>query len=695
MSVWQIVEYSLVVSVVAILLLAMKRLFHDKLDARWHYLIWTVLGVRMMVPLSLEWLKSPLSLFEAIPVNYWTKLWALKAERAGISALLQDILWVYLAGVLVLAGYYLIVALVVRMSTLRLKPANPELYNSVAAIAEKYGLKPCKRIRVGNSVMPCVCGLIRPVLVLPKQGVPEEVIVHELLHKKYGDVLINYVLHLVRALNWFNPLIWYVTAVILNDSEALCDQRVLELMTKKDDLPVEKVYGNILLGMARKRGTKSARIGTTNMANSYRNMHTRIKRIADFRRVPAGVGFVALCITIILSVSGIAYCEAKTIVSCGVEDERDLERVMLRALTYQAETMEEALYLYLKSMKEMNPIYLMAVAPKEELPKLEAWIWEMFEQDKFVRWQIGNKSYIGNAANATYYGPVEWLIVGEEIIENPWFVWDGNRMTACWIYNLQGNEKSGTATTELYIKDLDTTSFVNWDLEFLYEDGWKVSRLSEEVYPETRWQENPEPMVKAEAAGGDWSVIAMGYNEAHFNSLFSSSSGWRTYQGSAPTVKECEEAAEYPKQFDMQFKSKSVYAVYQGDTPLNGKQINIAFRSYTEEEFMQEAGSGMSLAELPIETLMEQEAYYVRDALGEAKRWSGDNSPDLEEIDSADYSSSDGKAWRSIDGSTIENGERIHISGGGGGYDSWLGTEKMHFIAWIYYDGECVEVIRQ
>ena len=351
--------------------------------------------------------------------------------------------------------------------------------------------------------------------------------------------------------------------------------------------------------------------------------------------------------------------------------------------------MEQAIYLYLKAIKEMNPIYLMAVTPEEELPALEAWIQEMFEQDKFVRWQIGKHAYIGNAANATYYGPAEWLTFREKMIENPWFVWDGSRMTSGWIYNLCGDESKGTAKTELYVKDSEGTSFVNWDLELLYENGWKVRRLSEEVYPETRWQENPEPMLVAEGTSGDWSVTAMGYNEARFNALFSSNSGWQVYQGSVPKMKEKEEAAEYPKQFDMQYKHKRVYAVYEGEAPLEGKLINIAVRSFTE------AGNGLSWAELPIETLKEQEVYNAHDALGEAKRWSGDNSPDLEEIGSADYSSSDGKAWKSINGSTIENGEKILISGGGGGYDSWDKTDELHFIIWIYYDGECVEVIRQ
>ena len=682
MSIWQVVEYSLVVSMVALLLLAMKRLFHDKLDARWHYLIWIVLGVRMVVPLSLEWLKSPLSLFEAIPVNYWTKLWALRAERAGISLLVERLLLVYLAGVLVFTGYYLIVALVVRIKTLRAERANQELYDRVAEVAAKYGLKSCKRIRVGGRVMPCVCGLFRPILVLPKQGVSEEVIVHELLHKKYGDVLINYGLHLVRALNWFNPLMWYVTAVILNDSEALCDQRVLELMakqrgegdaeqsangqqTERQLLPVEKVYGNLLLGMAEKKGMRSARVGTTNMANSYRNMHTRIKRIADFRRVPAGVGFVSLCITVILSVSGIGYCDTQKIISCGVEDEKDLERVMLRSVTYEAETMEQAIYIYLKAMKEMNPIYLMAVTPEEELPELEAWIHEMFEQDKFVRWMINGESYIGNAENATSYSPAEWLTFDEEIIENPWFVWDGNRMISCWIYNLHGDETKGTATAELYVKNSEMTSFVNWELELLHEDGWKVRRLGEKVTAQSEWQEEPESMIQAEGASGNWLITAVGYNEANFNSLFASSSGFRWYQGSIPTMKESEESAEYPKQFDMQYKNLRVHAIYQGEEPLEDTQIDIVFKSYTEEEWKAVTDDAPALREYPPES------------------------------EGGIYSSSNGEGQRYINGKTINPGEKILVTGGGGGYDGWEGMEELHFIAWIYYDGKCVEVIKQ
>jgi len=651
MSAWQIIEYSLVVSIVALLILGMKRLFHDKLDARWHYFIWLVLGVRMVVPFSLNWLKSTLSLFEAIPVHYWVSVWRLKAERAGIEHFVEALSKVYIVGVLIFGIYYVIMAIMVRIKVLRLKKADEEIYVFVNRVAEKYGLKACKRIRVGRRTMPCVCGLLWPIMVLSEEGVSEEVILHELLHQKYGDVWINYGLHAARALNWFNPLIWYVTAVILNDSEALCDQRVLACMTSENELPAEKIYGNLLINMADSKGRYSAKIGTTNMANSYRSMHTRIKRIADFKKVPAGLGFAALCITLLLSVSSVSYCESIKIVSCGVEKEEDLERLILRALTYQARSKEEALYLYMKAMIEMNPIYLLSVVPKEETAQLEEWIYEMYRQDRFINWQVDGKSYIGNAEDAYYTDTVSWINFNEKMIENPWYVWNGNWMTDCWIYNFHGDDVSGSAIAELYVLE-NEVSFVNWELELLYEDGWKVKRQGEEVFKDSAWQSDQKPMIMTEAEGGDWLITAFGYNEANFNSLCHTNTGFLTYQGKVPTLREQEENAEYPRQFDIQYKNIRVFATYQGEEALEDTRIRFVCQMY-------------------------------------------DTAEEMPEVTNGGFSSSDGEGSKNLDGKTVEKGEKILLTGEGEGYDSWLGTEELHFIVWIYYDDECVEVIKK
>ena len=745
MNIWQIVEYSLVVTIVALLLLAMKRLFHDKLDARWHYFIWMVLAVRMIVPLELEWLKSPLSLFEAIPVNYWTRLWELKSSRAGLAKAAQAIMPWYLAGAAIVASYYLVIAVMIRVRSIRLKTAEPATYERVVAIACKYGLKPCKRIKIAHKGSPYVCGLIRPILVLTMQEdseltFSEQVIVHELLHKKHGDVLINYVLHLVRVVNWFNPLIWYVTAVILNDSEALCDQRVLELMrdhsaakagetdeametsesmNRSDTIEVpskmpgtmeapeamEKSYGNLLIRMAEKKSMHSARIGTTNMANSYRSMRIRIKRIADFSRVPSKVGFVALCITIILSVSSIAYCDGKNIISSGVKDEKNLNRVLLRAQLYEAKTPEEAIYLYLKALKDMNPVYLMAVMPEEEIPIYEEWIINMYRSDRFIH------SSDGTVVEKHWINYNWEMKEHSDFSQNPWFTKNGDRMRFCNIYGLKWEESEGTAVAKLTIDEPDEEddTFLWWELQLIKEDGWKVRRAREYVGEDAY---APQPVIAASGQSGDWMVCVEGRNEASFSSIFQSNTGWQFYSnGQRPT----EETIEYPKQFEMIYKVKELYVTYLGDEPLYDTTVEVILKSFTQEEYEELADEGLPLEQFASKkySLQELVAYGVletKSSWQELARMSGDKVMDEamtvdehnvggmtvdEHIAGGYISSSTGAAYSRYDGSKLESGRKMLLSGGGTGYASWEETDTLHFIAWIYYNGECVEVIVQ
>ncbi len=672
MNIWQLTEYSLAVSIVALLLLLMKMIFHDKLSARWHYFIWTVLFLRMVVPIKIEWLKTPLSLFEEVPVNYWIKLAYLKAERTGILGAVERILPWYFVGAGLLLLYYFVTAIVVRISVYRLRPASEAVKERVIEIAGIHGLKSCSDIRISTNNQAFVSGLLKPVLVLPEQKINDKVIIHELLHKKYGDVWINYVLHFMRVLQWFNPLIWYVTGIILNDSEALCDQRVLEHTAQKDGdtekIPTEKIYGELLISMAEKRHIPAAKIGTTNMANSYGNMKTRIKRIADFKKVPMGAGFAALCITIILGVSSIGYFAAKNIISSGVQTEKDLENVMLRALTYKAETMEEALYLYLKGIEGNNPIYLLPVMPKEDLAAYEAWIYDMFRQEKFLQWQEGDEWYVGISKSSTQQSIPEWITFDAEIIDNPWFIRDGNYLKACTIYNVKefteeetgGLKGSAVLEFETWEKD---SEYVTWDVEFHYEDGWKVKRLSEEVNaPGISYHQmtkEPEPVVFAEMEGTKWRIEVKGWNECFFPDIFNGNTyGWSTYYGPVKTTLELEEDAEYPTEFTMSYKITQVEAYYIGENPPNAEEILVKMQVYDDFAW----------------TEYRKETFVTN-------------------IKDTPFSSSNGTSARMIKPEEIKAGEPIRINYNGSGDQVWNGTENFYFRVEFFYDGGRVEVI--
>ena len=102
MNIWSVLEYTAVISVVGLLILGMKRIFHDKLDARWHYFIWLVLLVRMIVPVDFDLVRTPLSLFHQLPVEKWFEKAQILAEKNGFTDVFDLLGKVYLAGVIVL-----------------------------------------------------------------------------------------------------------------------------------------------------------------------------------------------------------------------------------------------------------------------------------------------------------------------------------------------------------------------------------------------------------------------------------------------------------------------------------------------------------------------------------------------------------------------------------------------------------------
>lgn len=578
MIIWAILQYSLIVSVVAIMILALKEIFHDKLDARWHYFVWLVLAVRMAVPASPGWLKTPVSLFQTVPVSFWIKLLREYVRKSGLEAAAQLAGRIYLAGVTVLLAYYLISCLILKWKVFKSPNAPEAVCRRVAEIASCYGLKNCRSIRIVRTNTPYICGLYQPVLVLSPQLADslegsEAVIVHELLHQKYRDVLVNYLLRLVRAVNWFNPLIWYITAVVQNDGEALCDQRVLELMNQKgtgsDTEPVKentyaREYGSLLISMAERKSTHAAKTGTSNMANSYRSMKLRIRRIADFGKVPSGIGIAALGITVILSISSIGYCEetGKIFKSTEINSEKQLSEAILCARVFDAKTPEEAIYLYLRAMRYGNPLYLMAVMPERWQEEYEEWMLQTYWEGGFVT----GKEY-------SIYGGEGWIDYPLDT-PDPWFPEDGYVMQDFKIHNLMLNgTEEGTAAVQIWLPY--TEEYLLWELELTLEEGWKVQRLAQETVSADGFAYQ-EPLFSESISSGNWKITLEGRNEADFASHFTENAGFFSFPD------QNEDTEEYPEAFDMSYKWCGAYVTWLGEEPLDAHQIKVIVK--TKEE---------------------------------------------------------------------------------------------------------------
>lgn len=173
---------------------------------------------------------------------------------------------------------------------LRRGPADvtPGLTEQVRACARELAITESVGVRESDAVgAPAICGLRRPVLLFPvglaAQLTPGElrlVILHELGHWRRRDLWLHEAALLVRALHWFNPLVWLAARLARDDAEAACDEFVMRRMSSRDT----PAYGAALLkvlGMA--RGQTGCPVGLGIFGNKQKLQH-RIHMIAQYQR---------------------------------------------------------------------------------------------------------------------------------------------------------------------------------------------------------------------------------------------------------------------------------------------------------------------------------------------------------------------------------------------------------------------------
>ena len=378
---WSFLQQTLAASLAALVLLAVKRLLGDKLSPRWQLGLWLPLAVRLLLPVGAPGLGGPVDV--TYPLTFLRSAVELQLHSAytdpyapistlspvpwltGAPVSITDWLFaLYAAGVLVCLGWFLLSYARLRAAVGRGTPAAGARVEQLSRVAETYGLKPCRAVEVEGVQSAFLCGVFRPVLVLPAgREVDDKVLLHELLHRRYHDTALGVVLCLLRCLHWCNPFLWYCFDRVQNDCEALCDQRVLERLEGED----RRDYGHILLSMANEKYARAP--GTSSMANGGKNIRRRIQCIARFKRYPAGMALGAVCCTLVLTMGCVAgRAQAGTLSASPAWGSSPAE-VLTLVVTGRPTTVAGALDVYVKGLVERNPLWLAAAAPAEELPE--------------------------------------------------------------------------------------------------------------------------------------------------------------------------------------------------------------------------------------------------------------------------------------------------------------------------------------
>ena len=188
-----------------------------------------------------------------------------------------------------------------------LSPPTPE------ALALFAPLRTGRRVELAASDQvdtPMLIGMLRPVIVLPRDGPAlrdrdlSAVLRHELTHCKRGDVLYKWLVVVVTALHWFNPLVHWLGRRIALDCELSCDEAVLSALP-----PEERVgYGEMLLALAARRRLPAGVTATT-LCEEKKQLKARLQGILSYRKPSRAVLCGALVLGLVL-----------TCCACGVLD---------------------------------------------------------------------------------------------------------------------------------------------------------------------------------------------------------------------------------------------------------------------------------------------------------------------------------------------------------------------------------------
>lgn len=389
-DIWAFLLQTLTVSGVAVLLLVIKALFKDKLPPRWHFAVWGVLGIMILIPAGFN---GRYTLFHWQFVVEVIKSWVGDYSFTRVIfpiPILTDIpktipQWLfagYILGVIIHVVIYLTSYIRLHLVLRNGIAPNDEQISHIQQIAALQKVKARRVIAVSGLPSAFVFGIIRPVLVIPSDGeIDDKVILHELLHMKKKDTLWSAVICFLRCLHWCNPLIVYCANQALNDIEARCDQYVLEQLEGEQ----RRDYGRILLSVANDRFAKTP--GSTCINNGGKNIRARIETIARFKKYPVGMKLVSVCVVIILILSLVAGVQVSAVHEWHGSS---IDLSLASARSIPCTTSAGAFDTYAKAVLAQNGLYRVMCAPESMQKEIIDEIKEKEKTGTFPSWDCGS-----------------------------------------------------------------------------------------------------------------------------------------------------------------------------------------------------------------------------------------------------------------------------------------------------------------
>lgn len=319
---------NMTVSVVIIAVL-LARFLLRKMPKKYSYILWSIVGIRMIFDLPFATNISVFNLFRGFAKHTSTVEAMLagshrtnlqgstnllnKTDTTGAAAAhasrstaveamthtlttsqtvlgILGLLWLIVVALFVAYGIYSYVKcrLLVRTAVIArdITPDSHKKKNNVSVWE-------CDRIP-----SPFVLGIIRSRIYIPFRMPKQEqayILAHEECHIRRLDPLWKLIAFLLLAVYWWNPLVWIAFFYMVRDMEMSCDEAVIEQFGNE----IKQGYSNALLSFAMERHPYSF----APVAFGEGDAGRRIKNVLNFKKPHTWVAILVFVLLVVVGVS--------------------------------------------------------------------------------------------------------------------------------------------------------------------------------------------------------------------------------------------------------------------------------------------------------------------------------------------------------------------------------------------------------
>jgi len=311
----RLLDHTVEISVLICLIFLVKVLAPKKLPPWWHYSLWLLLLVRMLVPLQFENRLNVFNFVPAVSTPHVSELIAQKPIEGAMPvqpvvpkaqvveadirfAVNKSIPLLWLTGAMVLGVCIIFESLSFWRSVRRRPKVTDEAV--LALLSECKSRMKIKRnvdiIVTDNVRCPALFGYLKPRLLLP-EGIFEKLndrelayaFMHELGHLKRHDIGVSWLIALLQVIHWFNPLVWLAFYQIRVDQESACDAAVLSRMKHNQSAD----YAKAIVGFLEKFCQNCQLPALAGVLENRSQMKKRIAKIVQYRKTSQRLSFVA------------------------------------------------------------------------------------------------------------------------------------------------------------------------------------------------------------------------------------------------------------------------------------------------------------------------------------------------------------------------------------------------------------------